>query len=424
MKSSSTAKLDKTRYYDYIRVGELTDLQRRKTKFHHETFFIIIHQVYELWFKAILTELDSVMEKFRDGEVPDEKTGEPTGIPEKEVAEIVLRLNRIAEIFKLLVAQVRVMETLTPLDFLDFRDKLTPASGYHSLQFRVMEVKFGLKLDQGRTEEFQQHHYLKATRNKYVRNRFAQDLRRKLVKANSSDSLFDHVNRWLARTPFIKTTRQGIWIENEEKKKNTPQKMRKLGSSDRDAIMGMREIFKRQPDKGRKQTPYEEFLEDIVKESGLDGRKELCHTAFLAALFIHLYRDEPILQQPHRLLESLKEIDELFCVWRDWHASMVMRMIGKKSGTAAYDPATRDGQQKSDKEGDKPVAGADSGVDVAENKKKEEVYGYRYLAGTRAYRLFPELDRVSTYMIPRAYLPEIPAHVMADMRRLLFRSRA
>jgi tryptophan 2,3-dioxygenase len=370
------------RYYDYIRLKDLLSCQVPRSKAHHEMFFIIIHQVYELWFKSILIELNSVIKTFREGESRLTENGPPRGIDEKDVVAIVFTLNRIIEILKLLVAQVRVMETLTPLDFLDFREKLLPASGYHSLQFRTIEVKLGLKLNAGRTGEFKGHEF--PDKEKYLGNSFAEDQLRALMKAEGNDSLFDHVDRWLQRTPFIRPKGRGSWLENEL---NKPKQVNKK-SSDHDAIVGMRDIFNHEK--------YQGFLDDIAKELGSPGRTGLSHSAFLAALFIHLYRDEPILQQPHRLLESLKEIDELFTVWRNWHSSMVMRMIGKKPGTAAYD---------------------------LKHKGNEKVYGYQYLAGTRVYRFFPELDRVSTYMIPRAYLPEIPAAVMRDMKRLLFSPR-
>jgi tryptophan 2,3-dioxygenase len=373
-----------TRYYDYLHLDKLLSSQVPKSEAHHEFFFIVIHQVYELWFSAILRELDSVMETFKDGEVEVIKEGvsKPKGIDEQEIAVMVSKLNRIIEILKLLVAQIRVMETLTPLDFLDFRDQLLPASGYDSLQFRMIEVKLGLRLVDGRTDVFKQHGF--PHKEKFDGNKFAEAQLEALTDANQNRSLFDYMESWLERTPFVQPEGMGSWFEPEFKNIPKPDE-----ASVRDAIEKMQEIF----DAGN----YEIFVKEF------QDRKGMSHAAFLAALFIHLYRDKPILQQPHRLLEALKEVDELFTVWRHWHSSMVMRMIGQKPGTAGYEKTVTQPEEK--------PASADG------------TYGYKYLEGTRAYRFFPELARVSTYMIPRRYLPDIPANVTLEMERLLFTDR-
>ena len=99
--------------------------------------FIIIHQVYELWFKQIIFEIDSILEA-----LDREK------IDESHVGIVVSRLERIIEIQHLLIDQIKVLETMTPMDFLDFRDLLTPASGFQSVQFRLIENKIGLQKHQ------------------------------------------------------------------------------------------------------------------------------------------------------------------------------------------------------------------------------------------------------------------------------------
>lgn len=378
------------RYYDYIHLDKLLSSQVPLSDAHHEFFFIIIHQVYELWFRAILFELNSVLETFERGEAMVLKDGEmkPKGIDEKEIVEVVSKLHRIIEILRLLIAQIRVMETLTPLDFLDFRDRLTPASGYDSLQFRMIEVKLGLRLTAGRTDEFKAHEFPnKEQREKYIGNKLAEEQLEALeaANANTSRSLFDYLEAWLERTPFVQRDGLGNWFEPGFKEIPEPREY----STDSDAIAAIREVFDK--------TKYEDFLKKFL------DRKGMSHDAFLAALFIHLYRDKPILQQPHRLLEALKEVDELFSVWRNWHSSMVMRMIGQKPGTAAYD-------KKAANSGEQSEAAA-------------SVYGYKYLEGTSSYRFFPELARVSSYMIPRKYLPKIPANVEIEMERLLFSDR-
>src|SRR5215475_1598980 len=125
-------------YGDYLQIDRLLSLQvpesaKHGPPVHDETLFIIVHQTYELWFKQALHEFDRVEQDFSTNPVGDEAMG-----------RIVHSLARIHEILKLLVAQVDVLETMTPADFLDFRDYLFPASGFQSLQFRLMETRLGL----------------------------------------------------------------------------------------------------------------------------------------------------------------------------------------------------------------------------------------------------------------------------------------
>src|SRR3984893_11923297 len=101
---------NKRNYHDYLQIEKLLGCQRLESQAqgkpaHDEMLFIVVHQVYELWFKLILTEIDSVLGIFGSGRVD-----------EKLMDLIVSRLQRVVEIQKLLIDQVRVMETMTPLD--------------------------------------------------------------------------------------------------------------------------------------------------------------------------------------------------------------------------------------------------------------------------------------------------------------------
>src|SRR5574342_600167 len=105
-------------YADYLQLDRLLASQNLKSveygaPAHDEMLFIIVHQAYELWFKQILHELDSVARLF-----------EKQTIDEKNIGVAVARLSRITEIQKIMIAQLRVLETMTPLDFLEFRDFL------------------------------------------------------------------------------------------------------------------------------------------------------------------------------------------------------------------------------------------------------------------------------------------------------------
>ncbi|KPP65052.1 tryptophan 2,3-dioxygenase-like, partial [Scleropages formosus] len=126
-------------YGDYLQLEKIVSAQvlqseLRGNKIHDEHLFIVTHQAYELWFKQILWELDSVRDIFISGHVRDERN----------MLKVVTRMHRIAMIFRLLVDQFAVLETMTALDFFDFREYLSPASGFQSLQFRLLENKIGV----------------------------------------------------------------------------------------------------------------------------------------------------------------------------------------------------------------------------------------------------------------------------------------
>mgnify|MGYP001391344260 CR=1 FL=1 len=125
-------------YSDYLKLENILNSQELKsadrgTPAHDEMLFIIIHQVYELWFKQIIFELDSVLKMFGN-----------KSVDESDVSQAVLRLDRIIEIQKILIDQIRILETMTAMDFLEFRDDLFPSSGFQSAQFRLLENKLGL----------------------------------------------------------------------------------------------------------------------------------------------------------------------------------------------------------------------------------------------------------------------------------------
>ena len=174
-------------YHSYLHLDKILDAQHPRSAdlddkpAHEEMLFIIIHQVYELWFKQIKHELESVLEMFHKDNVH-----------ERSIGTACARLERVEEITKLLIQQIRVLETMTPLDFLDFRNYLFPASGFQSFQFRMVEVMLGLEEKKRLT--YNNHHYASV---------FPQEQKDALQKATEYGSLFDVVEAWLERTPFL-----------------------------------------------------------------------------------------------------------------------------------------------------------------------------------------------------------------------------
>src|SRR4051794_36446154 len=121
-------------YASYLKVDELLSLQQPRSDGpeHDEMLFIVVHQVYELWFKELLHELDRVMQLL---EADESHRSQHT-------------LKRILTILKVMVAQLDILETMTPLEFLSFRERLDAASGFQSDQFRQIEFLLGVKSDQ------------------------------------------------------------------------------------------------------------------------------------------------------------------------------------------------------------------------------------------------------------------------------------
>jgi tryptophan 2,3-dioxygenase len=118
-------------YGGYLAVPELLSLQRLRSDppVHDELLFIVVHQAYELWFKQLLFELETVRDRMIDGDAERARH----------------YLTRVAAIERVLIEHIQVLQTMSPQDFLEFRSLLTPASGFQSAQFREVEFLCGLK---------------------------------------------------------------------------------------------------------------------------------------------------------------------------------------------------------------------------------------------------------------------------------------
>lgn len=118
-------------YADYLQVDKLLTLQepRSKPPEHDEMLFIVIHQVYELWFKLLMQEFEKIKGDFSSG----------------ELYGAIHTLKRCRTIMKTLVGQIDILETMTPMSFTSFRDRLETASGFQSVQFRELEFLLGYK---------------------------------------------------------------------------------------------------------------------------------------------------------------------------------------------------------------------------------------------------------------------------------------
>ena len=343
-------------YGDYLRLDALLSAQapesaRQGAAAHDEMLFIIVHQAYELWFKQILHELDRIQNDFESNPMADEQLG-----------RIVHGLDRINEILKLLIQQLDVLETMTPLDFLDFRDLLMPASGFQSIQFRAIETRLGLKRE-GRL----------LFDERAFDDRLSQADRDRLKKADGGPKLLDQLDRWLGRTPFIA---MGDFAFGKAYRAAVEKMLKEDAARVRASPMLTGE--QRKAEAAAIEAALDKF-NAIFAPAGAESSWRMSLAAVQAALFITVYRDQPVLQLPFRLLTALMDIEESLTLWRYRHALMVQRMIGVKIGT-----------------------GGSSGHD--------------YLRRTvEAHRVFADLFQLSTYLIPRSALPPLPPEVKSRM---------
>lgn len=344
-------------YSDYLKVDDLLQLQQPRSeqfgeRAHDEMLFIIVHQTYELWFKQILTELDSVLRIF-----------EQPKIDEGALGTVVGRLGRITEIQRVLISQISILETMTPLDFLEFRDVLFPASGFQSVQFRLLENKLGLPRAQRLPFNAQPY-------TAYVN----QAERAKMEQSETQASLFERVEKWLERTPFLESQGFAFWDLYRKA-------VARMFENDRALVRKNTVLSAEQREKNLNDiAATEEGFNALFDESRYDelraqGAWRLSLRALHAALLINLYRDQPILQLPFRVLLALQDIDENFTAWRYRHALMAHRMLGSKVGTGGSS-------------------------------------GHRYLrAATDQHRIYGDLFNLATFLIPRSALPELPQDV-------------
>ncbi|PXF42786.1 Tryptophan 2,3-dioxygenase [Gracilariopsis chorda] len=344
-------------YADYLRLDQVLNAQNpisfmKGNPCHDEMLFIVIHQTYELWFKQLLFELDTVRAVLA-----------ALNIGEKLISLALHRLTRIREILKLLNDQMRVLETMSPQEFLEFRDYLFPASGFQSFQFRLLEIRLGVR-PQDRVN------------GRWIKG-LSPEHQHVVREAQQEPSLFDYVERWLRNIPFReyrgynfqKSYESAITRMFEIERRTI---LTKLEPADRGAMLAelsntyktFESVFKR------------EVHEELIKTE----KRRMGFRATSASLMITLYQEEPMFQLPARFLQMLVDVDEQLNRWRHAHSQMVHRMIGIKAGTGGS-------------------------------------LGHNYLKRTvDSQRVFSDLANLSTLLIPRRLLPPLPSVLRDQMR--------
>lgn len=344
-------------YWDYLKLESLLALQGGLEDgtpvSPDELHFIVVHQAYELWFKLVLSELRLVR---------DQLAQEP--VPEDAIPYAVHHLHRVNTVLELCVDQMKVMETLPPQDFLAFRDRLIPASGFQSFQLREVEILLGLA-DATRVS------YGGVKPLDYIRSRSADSpgsatAANAVARAEAEPTLREVVLRWLARTP-VQGSSPG---DPGDEAVVTAFAEDYLARSDAHAARGLEALVAAF---GEEQRPR---LAEKVQGAQAASRAFLlpedagARRARVGLLFIESYRELPLLAWPRLLLDTVVELEEQLLLFRNRHARMVERTIGRRVGS-----------------------GGSSGVE--------------YLDQTREYRVFPELWAVRTVLLPREHLPPL-----------------
>lgn len=349
-------------YGDYLQLPKLLDSQlplsrkfadNTNSECHDEMLFIVVHQVYELWFKQILHDLDSILGVFSK-----------TYIPEVELSSIIQKLERIKKIQGLLIGQFDVLETMTPMDFLEFRDLLIPASGFQSVQFREIEIKLGLHTNDRMDVD-----------REFFMGRLSESDRAHLTKVEESPTILKCLEGWLERIPYTNTEEFNFWAEYQKSidgiLKDDEEIIEKNSAhlSDKQKYMQLENL------KTTRKTFDSLFNAKSHDELVKTNQRKLSQTAILHALFILLYRHESMLTLPFQLITALMDIDENFTTWRYRHALLAQRMLGTKIGTGGSS-------------------------------------GHQYLKrAADNNRVFLDLFNLSTFLIPNSRLPKIPTEI-------------
>lgn len=329
-------------YGEYLQLNKIIDAQqpvsfeKGNEPAHDEMLFIIIHQAYELWFKQILFEVSSVLEIMGKPALNDNSA---------ELQTVVHRLQRVVTILKVLVHQIDILETMTPMDFLDFRDRLRPASGFQSWQFKILEAKLGLKFEQRHGQQY------------YVSQLKPEDV--EVIKnAENGSSVIQLVNKWLERMPFFNM--DPYWKGHDG---NTDGAIHPFWNDYRNIYTNSL---------APAESANAENFNSIFFSDDMNPERTLSSAACRSALFIMCYRGFPMLELPFQLLDTLLEIDNQLGNWRYRHINMVRRMIGTRIGT-----------------------GGSTGA------------GYLQGAMDKHY-IFKEISQLNSFLIDRRKLPQLP----------------
>jgi len=354
-----------TTYWDYIRVEDVLRLQGGldaddSALSNDEVLFITVHQIDELWFKLIVRELVSVRDLFAREQVP-----------EQSLASAARGLRRIELLFHQVARHFALMETMTTRDYLAFRDKLSPASGFQSAQLREIEILLGLKKEL-RVPFGHREAYLDAL--KHPDGSDSPASLRVAKRLSDTPTLLGAMEAWLHRTPIMGSTPKDpgdeevvrafaeAYLEGHARESARARELADHEWLDAGAREKLDDRFAAERDGARRFL----FAEDVPEDER--ARRMRIRAALV---FVESYRELPLLAWPREILDSIVALEQACLIFRQRHARMVERVIGRRTGT-----------------------GGSKGVD--------------YLDKTAlTYRVFEDVWAVRTLQIRRAALPPV-----------------
>lgn len=349
-------------YWDYIRVEDLLSLQAGfedadSRVADDEVLFIVVHQIYELWFKLVLRELEAARDLFNQNPVPD-----------IELATAVRKIRRVTVIFEQAQHHFRVMETLTTRDYLAFRDRLIPASGFQSAQLREIEILLGLD-DSARIALGP-----KGYRDALLDDKGSPSPAAKRVEARlaSGPSLRAVLYAWLARTPIDGSASEASALAFLERFLDAYRDEARSRLANVEAQLTdpaeLARVRERHEGDARQAEAFLLATDDPALDEVERARRRHVRAAIV---FLESYRELPRLAWAREVVDAILEMEQAMLVWRQRHARMVERVIGRRTGT-----------------------GGSAGVD--------------YLDQTALrYRVFGDLWAVRTLLVKQSRLPPL-----------------
>jgi tryptophan 2,3-dioxygenase len=361
-------------YWEYLRIDDLLALQggveKDESKLSdHEVLFIVVHQVFELWFKLVLREMTTVRDLLA-----------ATSVPEQSLSGAVAGLRRVQVTMEQMATHWRLMETLTTRDFLDFRDKLLPASGFQSGQFRELEVLLGLD-PADRMKFLGDASWLKALEE--PGGRPSPSLERVRRRLADRPSMREAVDAWLHRTPIRGSSPSdpgdaaavAAFVAEY-----LAAHAREIGEPDVRAARQARDDAERAKIAAQYRAEIESARRFLLAEDVPEAERPRRQRIRAAIVFLETYRELPLLAWPREFLDALVSAEQAMLIFRQRHARMVEREIGRRTGT-----------------GGSP--------------------GVSYLDETALrYRVFGDLWAVRTVLLRREAAPSLPDPSFYDFR--------
>lgn len=330
-KPAAAAPAAGTTYWDYLKIDALLRLQNGKAADERELSddelrFIVVHQVDELWFKLALRELTTVRDVFRQQHVPETALGATAAA-----------LRRVTLLFDLAANHFRLMETMRTQDYLRFRDELAGASGFQSAQLREIEILLGLG-----EEERIEFGGPDGWRRALLQPDGAPSPSHARVVARQADrpTVKEAVYGWLHRTP-IDGSSPGMPGDDAVVQRFLDAYLERHEQSSRRAMQTALRIAADEGERAQVAARYERELRSArayltgTGEEALAGAAADAFTRRIRAaiLFIESHRDLPLLSWPGEIVALLLEVEQSMLIFRQRHARMVERVIGRRVGT-------------------------------------------------------------------------------------------